>query len=130
MSTDASATASEADAILAVSLEGARAFGNSWAVVLLLIPHRSAQAAAAVDCANGKAFPSQHGIEQAMTRAQSGAIAAAKTSIVAANSARRSGALDAGAVPGLMEFVVIARDPKSNIGPGRIPLHVRDHHLL
>ena len=85
---DVSATASEASAIFAVSLDGARAFGNSWDVVLLLMPQCSAQAAAAVDCTNGNDFASQQGIEQAIIRAQSGAITAAKTTSVAASSAR------------------------------------------
>ena len=109
MSSDVSATASEASAIFAVSLDGATAFGNSWDVVLLLMPQCSAQAAAAVDCTSGNDFPSQQGIEQAIIRAQSGAITAAKTSSVAASSARRMGRLAACWMSMVVTFGLIAR---------------------
>lgn len=111
MSTDVSATASEASAIFAVSTDGATAFGNSWDVVLLLMPHCSAQAAASVDCTNGNELPSQHGIEQAATSAQIGAITAAKTTSVAASSARRTGLLAACWMSMVVTFGLIARDP-------------------
>lgn len=119
MSTDVSATASEASAIFAVSLDGARAFGSSWDVVLLLMPQCSAQAAAAADCTNGNDFPSQQCIEQAIVRAQSGAITAAKTTSVAARSARRKGRVAACWVCTVETFGLIARViQKATLAPG------------
>ena len=107
---DVSATASEASVIFAVSLDGATAFGNSCDVVLLLLmPQCSAQAAAAVDCTNGNDFASQQGIEQAIIRAQSGAITAAKTTSVAASNARRIGRLAACWMSMVVTFGLIAR---------------------
>lgn len=112
MSSDDSATASEASVIFAVSLDGATAFDSSWDVVLLLMPQCSAQAAAAVDCTNGNDFPSQHGIEQAIISAHIGAMTAANTSSIAANRARVTGRL----VPVVMMFGLIALNPRRKIG--------------
>ena len=109
MSSDVSATASEASEIFAVSFDGATAFGNSCDVVLLLMPQCSAQAAAAVDCTNGNDFPSQQGIEQAIIKAQSGAITAANTTSVAASSARQMGLLAACWISMVVTFGLMAR---------------------
>ena len=130
MALAASATESAASVICAVSVEGATASGSWCEAVLLLIPQCAAQPAAAVDCTSGSDFPSQQGIEQAAIRAQIGAIAAANNSSAAAISARRTGRLAAGCVPGPMMFGLIGRYPKSRIGVRRIPSHAENHDVV